>query len=100
MKDSGSREGWIRLTNIRRAGGRGGEVQLEYLLVLCLVEDYGFREGWIRLTNIRRAGGRGGEVQLEYLLVLCLVEDPGSGEGEVGLFSLGAILVPILFTVH
>jgi hypothetical protein len=89
-----------RLTNIRRAGGRGGKVQLEYMLVLCLVKDSISSVGWTRLTNIRRAGCRGGEVQLEYLLVLCLVEDSGSREGEVCLFSLGAILVPILFAVH
>ncbi len=64
------------------------------------MEDSGSREEETRLTNIRRAGSRGGEVQLEYLLVLCLVEDSGSREGEVGLFSLRAILVPILFAVH
>jgi hypothetical protein len=60
VEDSGSRKEQTRLTNIRRAGGRGGEVQLEYLLILCLVEDSGSREEETRLTNIRRAGGRGG----------------------------------------
>jgi hypothetical protein len=44
VEDSGSREEETRFTNIRRAGGRGGEVQLEYLLVLCLVENSGSRE--------------------------------------------------------
>jgi hypothetical protein len=60
MEDFGSRGGGTRLTNIRRAGGRGGEVQLEYLLVLCLVEDSGPREKETRLTNKRGAGSREG----------------------------------------
>ncbi len=62
MKDSGSREKETRLTNIRRAGSRGGEVQIEYVFVLCHREDSGSRGGGTRLTNIRRAGGRGGKV--------------------------------------